>query len=88
MTSAWQTPAAEKGKADWELALVETASNLAKQKADLAGGFDPLLLNGMYDQGAVRQHVSARANGGSANCRVRGVAWPKRHTRFGPAACT
>ncbi|KAI7988989.1 putative clathrin assembly protein [Camellia lanceoleosa] len=68
MTSAWQTPAAESGKADWELALVESASNLSKQKADLAGGFDPLLLNGMYDQGAVRQHVSnTQLSGGSAS---------------------
>lgn len=40
VTSAWQTPAAETGKADWELALVESASNLSKQKAALAGGFD------------------------------------------------
>ncbi|KAL1372275.1 putative clathrin assembly protein At2g25430 [Arachis duranensis] len=68
VTSAWQTPAAEPGKADWELALVETSSNLSKQKADLAGGFDPLLLNGMYDQGAVRQHVNTnQLSGGSAS---------------------
>ncbi|KAL8170507.1 hypothetical protein V2J09_022311 [Rumex salicifolius] len=68
MTSAWQTPAAEPGKADWELALVESASNLAKQKAFLGGGFDPLLLNGMYDQGIVRQHTSStRLTGGSAS---------------------
>ncbi|OMO81164.1 ENTH/ANTH/VHS superfamily protein [Corchorus capsularis] len=68
VTSAWQTPAAETGKADWELALVESASNLSKQKAALAGGFDPLLLNGMYDQGAVRQHVSTtQLSGGSAS---------------------
>jgi ANTH domain len=61
VTSAWQTPAAEPGKADWELALVETASNLSKQKASLGGGLDPLLLNGMYDQGIVRQVVSVQA---------------------------
>ncbi|KAK8654989.1 hypothetical protein V6N13_107582 [Hibiscus sabdariffa] len=68
VTSAWQTPAAETGKADWELALVESASNLSKQKAALAGGFDPLLLNGMYDQGAVRQHVNTtQLSGGSAS---------------------
>ncbi|KAJ4839220.1 hypothetical protein Tsubulata_007750 [Turnera subulata] len=68
ITSAWQTPAAESGKADWELALVETASNLSKQKAELAGGLDPLILNGMYDQGAVRQHVSTtQLSGGSAS---------------------
>ncbi|KAL5190031.1 putative clathrin assembly protein [Glycine soja] len=68
VTSAWQTPAAEPGKADWELALVETASNLSKQKATLGGGFDPLLLTGMYDQGMVRQHVSTtQLSGGSAS---------------------
>ncbi|KAJ6801394.1 putative clathrin assembly protein [Iris pallida] len=67
LTSAWQNPAAEKGKADWELALVESASNLSKQKAALAGGFDQLLLNGMYDQGAVKQHVNAQMSGGSAS---------------------
>ncbi|KAF3447108.1 hypothetical protein FNV43_RR12288 [Rhamnella rubrinervis] len=68
VTSAWQTPAAEPGKADWELALVETASNLTRQKASMGGGLDPLLLNGMYDQGIVRQHVSAaQLGGGSAS---------------------
>ncbi|WOL14895.1 hypothetical protein Cni_G23676 [Canna indica] len=67
VTSAWQTPAAETGKADWEIVLVETASNLTNQKATLGGGFDPLLLNGMYDQGTVRQQVNAQVNGGSAS---------------------
>uniref|UniRef100_A0A5B6YXC0 ENTH domain-containing protein n=1 Tax=Davidia involucrata TaxID=16924 RepID=A0A5B6YXC0_DAVIN len=68
VTSAWQNPAADSGKADWELALVESASNLSKQKATLGGGFDPLLLNGIYDQGMVRQHVSsAQLTGGSAS---------------------
>ncbi|PIN09863.1 Clathrin assembly protein AP180 [Handroanthus impetiginosus] len=68
VTSAWQNPAAETGKADWELALVESASHLSKQKAAMAGGLDPLLLNGMYDQGMVRQHVSAaQSSGGSAS---------------------
>lgn len=59
VNSVWQTPAAEIGKADWELALVETTSNLSNERSDLRGGFDSLLLNGMYDQGAVRQHVSS-----------------------------
>ncbi|XP_068652240.1 probable clathrin assembly protein At4g32285 [Aristolochia californica] len=68
VTSAWQNPAAETGKADWELALVETAGNLSKQKAALAGGFDPLLLDGMYDQGVVRQHTNMQSSaGGSAS---------------------
>ncbi|XP_020167371.1 probable clathrin assembly protein At4g32285 [Aegilops tauschii subsp. strangulata] len=66
-TSAWQTPAAEPGKADWELALVETASSLSRQTAALGGGMDPLLLHGMYDQGAVRQHARAQAASGSAS---------------------
>ncbi|KAL3844038.1 hypothetical protein ACJIZ3_001441 [Penstemon smallii] len=68
MTSAWQNPAAESGKADWELALVESASHLSNQKAAMGGGLDPLLLNGMYDQGMVRQHVStAQLSGGSSS---------------------
>ncbi|URE40001.1 ENTH [Musa troglodytarum] len=67
VTSAWQTPAAETGKADWEIVLVETASNLSNQKAALGGGFDPLLLNGMYDQGAVKQQVTAQMSGGSSS---------------------
>jgi hypothetical protein len=68
VTSAWQTPAADPEKADWELALVETASNLSRQKQSLGGGLDPLLLNGMYDQGVVRQHVSTtQLTGGSAS---------------------
>ncbi|KAL3585477.1 hypothetical protein D5086_012344 [Populus alba] len=68
VTSAWQTPSAQSGQADWEMALVESASNLSKQKATLGGGFDPLQLNGMYDQGLVRQHVSTwQLTGGSAS---------------------
>ncbi|KAK9071355.1 hypothetical protein SSX86_009923 [Deinandra increscens subsp. villosa] len=45
----------EAGKADWELALVESTSNLSKQKTRV--GLDPVMLNGMYDQGAVRQNM-------------------------------
>ncbi|KAB5514667.1 hypothetical protein DKX38_028573 [Salix brachista] len=67
VTSAWQTPAAQSSQADWELALVESASNLSKQKTSIGGGFDSLLLNGMYDQAAARQHVSsAQLTGRSA----------------------
>uniref|UniRef100_A0A0A9EJP1 Clathrin assembly protein n=1 Tax=Arundo donax TaxID=35708 RepID=A0A0A9EJP1_ARUDO len=33
----------------------------------MSGGMDPLLLNGMYDQGAVRQHVNAQVTTGSAS---------------------
>lgn len=37
--------------ADWETALVQTASNLSNQKKNLGGGFDMMLLDGMYQQG-------------------------------------
>ncbi|KVI11650.1 probable clathrin assembly protein At4g32285 [Cynara cardunculus var. scolymus] len=69
VTSAWQILAAEGGgEADWEVALVESASNLPKQKANMAGGLDSLLLNGMYDHGAVRQHMSnSQVSGGSSS---------------------
>lgn len=68
VSSAWQNPAAEAGKADWELALVESASHLSKQKAAMGGGLDSLLLDGMYDQGIVRQHTSTtQLTGGSAS---------------------
>jgi len=36
--------------ADWETALVQSASNLSGQKVTLATGFDMLLLDGMYKQ--------------------------------------
>jgi hypothetical protein len=75
-TSAWQTPAAELGKADWELALVETASNLSRQKAALGGGLDPLLLGGMYDHGAIRHHVAAQASASGSASSV--AAFPGR----------
>ncbi|KAJ7968148.1 AP180 N-terminal domain containing protein [Quillaja saponaria] len=35
---------------DWETALVKSASHLNHQKASLGGGFDLLLLDGMYKQ--------------------------------------
>ncbi|KAI3711704.1 hypothetical protein L1987_70245 [Smallanthus sonchifolius] len=53
--AVWRTPVVAGGKADWELALVESTSNLSRQKA--GGGLDPVMLNGMYDQAAVTQHV-------------------------------
>ncbi|KAG6411195.1 hypothetical protein SASPL_129273 [Salvia splendens] len=63
--SAWENPAAERGKADWEVVLVESVSNLSMQQVEMGGGLDALLLNGMYDQGEVKQH--SRMIGGSAS---------------------
>ncbi|KAL1554856.1 putative clathrin assembly protein [Salvia divinorum] len=66
--SAWENPAAERGKADWEVVLVESASNLSMQQVEMGGGLDALLLNGMYDQGAVQHDFEAsRMIGGSAS---------------------
>ncbi|XP_073065808.1 putative clathrin assembly protein At1g03050 [Primulina eburnea] len=42
-------------KEDWETALVQTASHLSNQKASLAGGFDTLMLDGMYQHGMTTQ---------------------------------
>ncbi|XP_052110977.1 putative clathrin assembly protein At1g03050 [Arachis duranensis] len=35
---------------DWETALVQSGSNLSNQKPALGGGFDTLVLNGMYQR--------------------------------------
>lgn len=66
--SAWKTPLAENEKAGWELALVESVSNLRRQGSSMAGGFDNLLLEGLYDQAAARQqHMSQLMAPGSAS---------------------
>ncbi|KAL0335159.1 UNVERIFIED_CONTAM: putative clathrin assembly protein [Sesamum radiatum] len=44
---------------DWETALVQSASHLSNQKASLPGGFDTLILDGMYQQGATAQAVAS-----------------------------
>ncbi|CAN1170112.1 Putative clathrin assembly protein At2g25430 [Linum perenne] len=78
MSSAWQNPAAEMGKVDWEVALVESGSILSKQKATMGGGLDLLILNGMYDQGAVNQHTnSSQLSNGSGSS----VALPNGNTK-------
>ncbi|XVE93072.1 hypothetical protein REPUB_Repub01dG0158600 [Reevesia pubescens] len=52
-----------KEEGDWESALVQSASNLTTQRATLGGGFDVLLLDGMYQQG---QTMAAMASSGYA----------------------
>ncbi|MBA0687966.1 hypothetical protein Goari_005778, partial [Gossypium aridum] len=49
--------------ADWESALVQSASNLTKQRATLGGGFDILLLDSLYQQGNT---MAAMASSGYA----------------------
>lgn len=53
--------------ADWETALVQSASHLSNQKATLGGGFDMLLLDGMYQQGANTAAISAMGYGASGS---------------------
>ncbi|XP_010522755.1 PREDICTED: putative clathrin assembly protein At1g03050 [Tarenaya hassleriana] len=45
--------------ADWETALVQSETNLSGQKTQLGGGFDMLLLDGMYQHGATTAAVNA-----------------------------
>uniref|UniRef100_A0A0C9QW61 TSA: Wollemia nobilis Ref_Wollemi_Transcript_4534_2863 transcribed RNA sequence n=1 Tax=Wollemia nobilis TaxID=56998 RepID=A0A0C9QW61_9CONI len=66
-TSAWQTPLAENGREGWELALVESASNLSKQQNKMPGSFNPLVLEGLYEQAAANQQYNPYAQPGSAS---------------------
>ncbi|ESQ37932.1 hypothetical protein EUTSA_v10028524mg [Eutrema salsugineum] len=52
--------------ADWETALVKSATRLSGQKSELGGGFDSLLLDGMYQYGAVNAAVKASTAYGSS----------------------
>ncbi|KAE8667904.1 putative clathrin assembly protein [Hibiscus syriacus] len=56
-----------KDKTDWETALVQSASSLNNQKAELGGGFDKLLLDGMYQQGQTMAAMQSCATTGSAS---------------------
>ncbi|KAK7400280.1 hypothetical protein VNO78_11484 [Psophocarpus tetragonolobus] len=55
--------------ADWETALVQSSSNLPNQKPSLGGGFDTLLLDGMYKQAATYTGMQGQSYGmnGSAS---------------------
>ncbi|KAL2477496.1 putative clathrin assembly protein [Forsythia ovata] len=44
---------------NWETALVQSTSHLSNQKATLPGGFDTLMLDGMYKQGETAQAVAS-----------------------------
>lgn len=55
-TSAWE---AFNDSGDWESSLVQSTSHLTNQQPSLPGGFDQLLLDGMYQQGATQQAVAS-----------------------------
>ncbi|CAM8901401.1 unnamed protein product [Rhodiola kirilowii] len=61
---AWQAFATEE---NWEEALVQSASHLSNQPVSLAGGFDMLLLDGMYQQQAVKAATMGAGATGSAS---------------------
>ncbi|KAB5552324.1 hypothetical protein DKX38_009635 [Salix brachista] len=71
---AWEAFSDE--TADWETALVQSASNLTKQKVTLAGGLDMMLLEGMYQHGVKTAEMSATGYGvhGSASSVALGSA--------------
>lgn len=48
----------ESESGDWETALVQSASHLSNQKPSLPQGFDPWILDGMYQYGAMA-HMGA-----------------------------
>ncbi|KAL9225535.1 hypothetical protein vseg_001444 [Gypsophila vaccaria] len=54
-------------ESDWETTLVESTSYLPHQKPSLGGGFDTMLLDGMYQQGAVNAAIVANRVGGSGS---------------------
>ncbi|XP_027346686.1 putative clathrin assembly protein At1g03050 [Abrus precatorius] len=53
--------------ADWETALVQSASNWSNQKRSLGGGFDTLLLDGMYKQAATNAATQGLSYGTSGS---------------------
>lgn len=62
---AWE--AFKDDTSDWESALVQSASGLSHQRAALGGGFDMLLLDGMYQQGAITTAMADPALGTSGS---------------------
>lgn len=61
---AWE---AFEGSSDWETTLVQSSSYLPHQKATLGGGFDMMLLDGMYQQGVTNSSLVANQVGGSGS---------------------
>ncbi|GFY90160.1 ENTH/ANTH/VHS superfamily protein [Actinidia rufa] len=53
---AWE---AFKDTENWETTLAQSASHLSNQKASLPSGFDMMLLDGMYKQGATAQAIAS-----------------------------
>ena len=63
---AWEAFTAD-DSADWETALVQSASGLPHQKTNFGGGFDMLLLDGMYQQRTMAQATMGGTFGASGS---------------------
>ncbi|KAJ7566715.1 hypothetical protein O6H91_02G115700 [Diphasiastrum complanatum] len=74
--TTWQaspdTGTSENGKAGWELALVSEASNFTKVGSSLAGKFDKLLLDSMYDHAASQGTKASLPSGSSSSVALPG----------------
>lgn len=66
-TKALPWHAFDEGGADWETALVQSTSYLGNQKPALGGGFDTLLLDGMYKQSEMNAAMQGQGYGGSGS---------------------
>lgn len=54
-------------EADWETALVQSTTNLSNQKPTYGGGFDTLLLDGMYKHAEMNKAMEGAGYGGSGS---------------------
>lgn len=64
-TPGWN--AFKEDTADWETALVQSASMFSQQQASLGGGFDMLLLDGLYQQSTAAAAMAANPATGSSS---------------------
>ncbi|KAL1557807.1 putative clathrin assembly protein [Salvia divinorum] len=80
---------------DWETALVQSASHLSNQKPSLPQGFDPLILDGMYQYGAMAQmgassgfyangSASSMALGAAGRPAILALPAPQSPANYGP----
>ncbi|XP_068651535.1 putative clathrin assembly protein At1g03050 [Aristolochia californica] len=73
----WEAFKDESSSGDWETALVQSASNLSNQKSSLGGGFNMLMLDGMYQQPAVATGNHAAPSGSASS-----MAYPVKTQGF------
>ncbi|KAG9457278.1 hypothetical protein H6P81_001786 [Aristolochia fimbriata] len=62
---AFKDESSSSSAADWETALVQSASHLSRQRPSLGGGFDTLMLDGMYQQPPAPNHAAPSGSASS-----------------------